>query len=244
MSGPLHDKIERNIGLMGILIAVAISFGGLVEILPLMHQSSTTQPAPGLKIRTPLEVAGRDVYIREGCYNCHSQMVRSLHEEVMRYGPASTAGESVWDHPFQWGSKRTGPDLARVGGRYSDDWHVIHLKNPRDVVPESNMPGYPWLAATPLKADDVVAEMRALSRVGVPFTEQEIAAAPAAVEGHTQMDALIAFLQSLKVPKPEAPVVTPPPTPEQAPAPAETPAEAPAAGEAAPATTDAAAPAQ
>ena len=238
MSGPLHDKIERNIGLMGILIAVAISFGGLVEILPLMHQSSTTQPTPGLKIRTPLEVAGRDVYLREGCYNCHSQMVRSLHEEVMRYGPASTAGESVWDHPFQWGSKRTGPDLARVGGRYSADWHRIHLKNPRDVVPESNMPGYPWLAATPLKAEDVVAEMRALSRVGVPFTEQDIAAAPAAVQGYTEMDALIAFLQSLKVPKPEVPVVEPA-------AEVSTPAEAPAAAaEAEPAAAEAAAPAQ
>lgn len=208
MGSRFHDKLERHIGLMGILIALAISFGGLVEILPLMHQTGTTRPAPGLKKRTPLEVAGRDVYLREGCYNCHSQMVRSLHEEVMRYGPASTAGESVWDHPFQWGSKRTGPDLARVGGRYSDDWHVIHLKNPRDVVPESNMPGYPWLAANVLDGAEVAAQMRALSRVGVPFTAEEIAAAPAAVQGKTEMDALIAFLQSLRVPRPEPATVT------------------------------------
>jgi cytochrome c oxidase cbb3-type subunit 2 len=145
-------------------------------------------------------------------------MVRSLHEEVMRYGPASTAGESVWDHPFQWGSKRTGPDLARVGGRYSDDWHRIHLNNPRDVVPESNMPGYPWLAATALDGEEVAAEMRALSRVGVPFTEADIAAAPAAVQGKTQMDALIAFLQSLKVPKPPVPPPPSPDTPPPAPA--------------------------
>ena len=147
-------------------------------------------------------MAGRDVYIREGCYNCHSQMVRSLHEEIMRYGPASTAGESVWDHPFQWGSKRTGPDLARVGGRYSDDWHRIHLLNPRDVVPESNMPSYPWLAEKPLDGDEVAAMMRALRRVGVPYTDEQIAAAPAAVQGQTQLAAVIAFLQSLKAPPP------------------------------------------
>ena len=201
---PLHDKIERNIGLMGVLVALAISFGGLVEILPLLSQTATTQPEPGMKPPTALAVAGRDVFIREGCYNCHSQMVRSLHEEVMRYGPASTAGESVWDHPFQWGSKRTGPDLARVGGRYSDEWHQIHLRNPRDVVPESNMPGYPWLAAQPVDGAEVSAMMRALSRVGVPFSEQDISGAPAVVQGHSKLDALIAYLQSLKLPKPES----------------------------------------
>jgi cytochrome c oxidase cbb3-type subunit 2 len=197
-----HDQIERNVGLLAILTVVAISFGGLAEIVPLMNQKAATAPAPNLRLRTPLEVAGRDVYIREGCYNCHSQMVRSLHEEIMRYGPTSTAGESVWDHPFQWGSKRTGPDLARVGGRYSDEWHRIHLLNPRDVVPESNMPSYPWLAENRLDGAEVAAMMRALQRVGVPYTEEHIAAAPEAVQGRTQLDAMIAFLQSLKVPQP------------------------------------------
>lgn len=200
-----HEIIEKNVGLLAVLTAVAISFGGLVEIVPLLNDPSVNTPSPGLHLRTPLEVAGRDVYIREGCYNCHSQMIRSLAEEVLRYGPASQAGESVWDHPFQWGSKRTGPDLARVGGRYSDEWHRIHLNNPRDVVPESNMPGYPWLAKTPLKGDEVAAEMKALQRVGVPYTDEDIAKAPAEVEGKTQQDALIAFLQSLKVPQPPAP---------------------------------------
>lgn len=199
-----HDRIERNVGLMGVLIAIAISIGGVVEIMPLMGQTVTTAPSPGMKPRAPLEVAGRDIYLREGCYNCHSQMVRSLHEEVMRYGPASTAGESVWDHPFQWGSKRTGPDLARVGGRYSDDWHRIHLLNPRDVVPESNMPGYPWLATQAIDGDAVTAMMRALSRLGVPYSEEDISAAAAAVVGHTQLDALIAYLQGLRAPKPAA----------------------------------------
>jgi cytochrome c oxidase cbb3-type subunit II len=197
-----HDQIERNVGLLAILTVVAISFGGLVEIVPLFFQKATTTPAPHLTLRTPLEVAGRDVYIREGCYNCHSQMIRSLHEEIMRYGPASTAGESVWDHPFQWGSKRTGPDLARVGGRYSDEWHRIHLLNPRDVVPESNMPSYPWLAEKPLDGDEVAAMMRALKRVGVPYTDDHIAAASEAVKGQTQLTAIIAFLQSLKTPPP------------------------------------------
>ncbi|HEX4894744.1 MAG TPA: cytochrome-c oxidase, cbb3-type subunit II [Solimonas sp.] len=195
-----HDRIERNIALMGVLVAIAISFGGMVEILPLMHQGSTTEPAPGLKLRSPLEVAGRDVYLREGCYNCHSQMVRSLHEEVMRYGPPSTAGESVWDHPFQWGSKRTGPDLARVGGRYSDDWHRLHLIDPRSLVPESNMPAYAWLAEIPVDGPETAAMMRALSRVGVPFSEQDIAGAATAVQGRSQLDALIAYLQGLKAP--------------------------------------------
>jgi len=200
-----HETIEKNVVLLAVLTAIAISFGGIVEIIPLMNQRSATEPSPGLKLRTPLEVAGRDVYLREGCYNCHSQMIRSLAEEVLRYGPPSDAGESVWDHPFQWGSKRTGPDLARVGGRYSDEWHRIHLHNPRDLVPESNMPGYPWLASEMLDGDEVAAEMRALRRVGVPFTDSDIAAAPAAVAGKSKLDALIAFLQSLKLPQPQQP---------------------------------------
>ncbi len=195
-----QEKIEKSVGWLAVLTAVAISFGGFVEIVPLMVQQSKTQPAPGMKPRTALEVAGRDVFLREGCYNCHSQMVRSLAEEVLRYGPAAQASESVWDHPFQWGSKRTGPDLSRVGGRYSADWHRIHLMNPRDVVPESNMPGYPWLAETALDGAEVQAMMRALSRVGVPYSDADIAAAPEAVVGKTQLDALIAFLQSLRAP--------------------------------------------
>ena len=211
-----HETIEKNIGLLAVLTAVAISFGGLVEIVPLMNDKTATEPSPGLHLRTPLEVAGRDVYIREGCYNCHSQMIRTLAEEVLRYGPASQAGESVWDHPFQWGSKRTGPDLARVGGRYSDEWHRIHLNNPRDLVPESNMPGYPWLAATPLEGDEVAAEMRALKRVGVPYTNDDIAKAPAAVDGKSQQDALIAFLQSLKLPQPPTATAATPLTPSNA----------------------------
>lgn len=196
-----HEKLEKNIGLMGLLILVVISFGGLAEIVPLMMAGAGTKPAEGLPLRSPLEVAGRDVYLREGCYNCHSQMVRTLHEETLRYGPPSTAGESVWDHPFQWGSKRTGPDLARVGGRFSDDWHRLHLINPRDVVPQSNMPGYPWLAGEPLDGDEVEAMMRALAIAGVPFSDEQIAAAPQAVQGKSKMDALIAFLQSLKAPE-------------------------------------------
>lgn len=202
-----HEVIERNIGLLAVLTAVAISFGGLVEIVPLMNDKAATQPAPNLPLRTPLEVAGRDVYIREGCYGCHSQMVRTLAEEVLRYGPASTAGESVWDHPFQWGSKRTGPDLARVGGRYSDEWHRIHLQNPRDVVPESNMPGYPWLAKQGFEPGEVPAMMKALRQVGVPFEDAAIAGADEAIAGKTKMDALIAFLQSLKFHNPPAPAL-------------------------------------
>jgi cytochrome c oxidase cbb3-type subunit 2 len=189
--------------LLAALTAVAISFGGLVEIIPLMNDKTATEPAPGLHMRTALETAGRDVYIREGCYNCHSQMVRSLAEEVLRYGPASQAGESVYDHPFQWGSKRTGPDLARVGGRYSDEWHQIHLNNPRDVVPESNMPGYPWLAKQQFTPGEVPAMMKALRQVGVPYTDADIAKADQDVAGKSKMDALIAFLQTLKTPRPE-----------------------------------------
>lgn len=196
-----HEFLEKNVGWMAIAIAVAISFGGLVEIIPLMNQKAATQPAEGLHLRTPLEVAGREVYLREGCYNCHSQQVRSLAEEVLRYGPAATAGESVYDHPFQWGSKRTGPDLSRVGGRYSDDWHLMHLRNPRDVVPESNMPGYAWLEHERFDAGEVAAMMRALSRVGVPYSEAEIATADAATVHKNKLQALVAYLQSLRAPR-------------------------------------------
>ncbi len=192
-----HDVVEKNLGLMIVLIIVAISFGGLVEIIPLFFLKETTEPVEGMTPRTALEVEGRAVYIREGCYNCHSQMIRPFRAETERYGHYSVAGESVWDHPFQWGSKRTGPDLARVGGRYSDDWHRVHLINPRDVVPESNMPAYPWLAKNLLDGADTPAKMRALRTVGVPYTDADIAAAAAAVEGKTELDALVAYLQGL-----------------------------------------------
>lgn len=195
-----HEFLEKHVGWMAVCIALAISVGGMVEIIPLMNQKAAAEPAPGLVMRGPLEVAGRDIYIREGCYNCHSQQVRRLAEEVLRYGPAATLGESVYDHPFQWGSKRTGPDLSRVGGRYSDEWHRIHLLNPRDVVPESNMPGYPWLARKGFAPGEVAAMMRALSRVGVPYSEADIAAADSTVEGKSRLDALIAYLQSLRAP--------------------------------------------
>jgi cytochrome c oxidase cbb3-type subunit 2 len=192
-----HDIIEQKTGLMAILVVLLVSVGGLVEIVPLYFQRSTTEPVAGLKPYDALRLAGRDVYLREGCYNCHSQMVRPFRAEVERYGHYSVAGEFVYDHPFQWGSKRTGPDLARVGGRYSDDWHRTHLRNPRDLVPESNMPGYPWLAKTPVAGDEMPARMRALRRVGVPYTDAEIAEAPKAVAGKTEEDALIAYLQEL-----------------------------------------------
>ena len=195
----MHEKIEKNVGLMAVLIAVAVSFGGLAEIVPLMYQAQAIQPSPGVEPYSPLALAGRDVYIREGCYNCHSQMVRTLAFETARYGAFSEAGESVYDHPFQWGSKRTGPDLARVGGRYSDDWHRVHLTNPRDVVPESNMPGFPWLAQAPVDGKVVARRMRALQTIGDPYTDAQIAAAPAAVAGRTELDALITFLQGLRV---------------------------------------------
>ncbi len=194
-----HEKIETNVGLMAVLIAVAISFGGLAQIIPLMFQAEAIEPAPGVKPYGPLQLAGRDVYIREGCYNCHSQMVRTLRFETERYGHYSLAGESVYDRPFQWGSKRTGPDLARVGGRYSDDWHRVHLINPRDVVPESNMPGYPWLATTPLDASTVVRRMRALQTIGDPYSDEEIEGAAALVQGKTEMDAVVAYLQGLGI---------------------------------------------
>jgi cytochrome c oxidase cbb3-type subunit II len=192
-----HEKIEKNVGLMIVLIAVAISFGGLAEIVPLMHQAETITPLPGVRPFPALELAGRDVYVREGCYNCHSQMVRTLRFETERYGHYSLAGESVYDRPFQWGSKRTGPDLARVGGRYSDDWHRVHLGNPRDVVPESNMPGFPWLATSAVDGAVVTRRMRALQRLGDPYTDGQIAAAAKAVDGKSELDAMVAYLQGL-----------------------------------------------
>jgi len=179
------------------LVLLVISFGGLVEIVPLFFQKSTTEPVAGLKPYSPRRLAGRDVYIREGCYGCHSQMIRPFRAETERYGHYSVAGESVYEHPFQWGSKRTGPDLARVGGRYSDEWHRTHLDNPRDVVPESNMPAYPWLATTKLVPAEIMPKMRALRRVGVPYTDEEIALAPSALVDKTEQDALVAYLQGL-----------------------------------------------
>jgi cytochrome c oxidase cbb3-type subunit 2 len=193
-----HETIEKKVGLMGALIAIVISIGGLVEIVPLYAQQSVIQPSPGVKPYSALALAGRDVYVREGCYNCHSQMVRPLPAETERYGHYSVAGEAVYDHPFQFGSKRTGPDLARVGGRYTDDWQRMHLMNPRDVVPESNMPGFPWLADNALDGMDVASRLRALRAIGVPYTDADIAAAPAAVAGRTEMDALIAYMQTLR----------------------------------------------
>jgi cytochrome c oxidase cbb3-type subunit 2 len=192
-----HQKIETNIGWMAILIAVVISFGGLAEIVPLMYQAETVKPLPGVKPYGALELAGRDIYVREGCYNCHSQMVRTLRHETERYGHYSLAGESVYDRPFQWGSKRTGPDLARIAGRYSDDWHRVHLINPRDVVPESNMPGYPWLEKNLVNPSAVTRNMRALQRIGDPYSDEEVAGAGAVVNGKTEMEALIAYLQGL-----------------------------------------------
>ena len=192
-----HDKIERNVGLMGVLIAVAISFGGLAEIVPLMHDAEQVEPLPGMAPRPALEQAGFDIYVREGCYNCHSQMVRTLRFETERYGHYSLAGESVYDRPFQWGSKRTGPDLARVGGRYSDDWHRVHLMDPRSVVPESNMPAYPWLAETPVDGRDTASRLAALRTLGHPYTEADLEGAAAAVEGKSELDALVAYLQGL-----------------------------------------------
>ncbi|KAF0164730.1 MAG: cytochrome c oxidase cbb3-type subunit II [Rhodocyclaceae bacterium] len=192
-----HDKIERNVGLLIVLVVLAVSVGGLLEIVPLFFQKSTTTPVNELvKPYSPLRLSGRDIYIREGCYNCHSQMIRPFRAETERYGHYSVAGEFVYDHPFQWGSKRTGPDLARVGGRYSDQWHRTHLLNPRDVVPESNMPGYYWLDR-PLKDDAIDAKMKALRAVGVPYTDAEIAGAKKAIEGVTELDALIAYLQGM-----------------------------------------------
>jgi cytochrome c oxidase cbb3-type subunit 2 len=192
-----QDMIEQNIGWMIALIIAVVAVGGLVEIVPLYFQKSTTEPVIGVKPYPPLQLTGRDIYLREGCYGCHSQMIRPFVSETARYGHYSVAGESVYDHPFQWGSKRTGPDLARVGARYSDDWHRVHLDNPRDVVPESNMPAYPWLAKTPLDPEDIAPKMVALRRVGVPYTDDEIAKAPDQIKGKTEQDALVAYLQGL-----------------------------------------------
>ncbi|EOA03989.1 cytochrome-c oxidase, cbb3-type subunit II [Herbaspirillum sp. AP02] len=194
-----HEWIEKNPWLLIGLVLLVVSVGGLAEIVPLFFQKSTTEPIAGLKPYSALRLAGRDVYIREGCYNCHSQMIRPLRAETERYGHYSVAGESVYDHPFQWGSKRTGPDLARVGSRYSDEWHRAHLHNPRDVVPESNMPAYPWLEQTKLDNYDIVSRMKALKRIGDPYTEEDIKNAPAELVGKTEQDALIAYLQGLGI---------------------------------------------
>lgn len=192
-----HEKLEKNVGLLAVFIAVAVSFGGLAEIVPLMFQAEAVKPLEGVKPYPALELAGRDVYVREGCYNCHSQMVRTLRFETERYGHYSLAGESVYDRPFQWGSKRTGPDLARVGGRYSDDWHRVHLNNPRDVVPESNMPGFPWLTENGIDPVLLKKEMQALKTLGDPYTQADIDGAADAVAGKTEQDAVIAYLQGL-----------------------------------------------
>jgi cytochrome c oxidase cbb3-type subunit 2 len=192
-----HEKIEKNIGLMIVLILLVVSVGGLVQIVPLFFQTSTTEAVAGLEPYTPLRLAGRDVYVREGCYLCHSQMIRPFRAETERYGHYSVAGEFVYDHPFQWGSKRTGPDLARVGGRYSDDWHRVHLMNPRDVVPESIMPGYPWLAETPADASHIQKKMEVMRLLGSPYSDEEIANSPQALEGQTELDAVIAYLQGM-----------------------------------------------
>ncbi|HFD78964.1 MAG TPA: cytochrome-c oxidase, cbb3-type subunit II [Gammaproteobacteria bacterium] len=192
-----HEIVEKNIGLMVVLILLVISIGGLVEIVPLFFLKSTTEPVEGLKPYTALQLEGRDVYIREGCYLCHSQMIRPFRAETERYGHYSLAGEFVYDHPFQWGSKRTGPDLARVGGRYSDDWHRVHLNNPRDVVPESNMPAFPWLSENVLDGKLTPKKMKVMRLLGVPYTDEDIAGATAAVKGKTEQDALIAYLQNL-----------------------------------------------
>jgi cytochrome c oxidase cbb3-type subunit 2 len=192
-----HEVVEKNTGVLIVLVLLVVSVAMLVEILPLFFLKETTTPVKGVQRYDALAIEGRDVYIREGCYNCHSQMIRPFRAETERYGHYSVAGESVYDHPFQWGSKRTGPDLARVGGRYSDDWHKAHLINPRDVVPESNMPAYPWLAKSAANAEDIEAKMRALRRVGVPYADKEVAGAKEELKDKTEMDALIAYLQVL-----------------------------------------------
>ncbi len=192
-----HELIEKNSALLIILVILTVSVGGLVEIVPLYFQKSTTEPVSGLKPYTALQLTGRDIYVREGCYNCHSQMIRPFRAETERYGHYSVAGEFVYDRPFQWGSKRTGPDLARVGGRYSDDWHRIHLNNPRDLVPESNMPGYPWLESNPADGSHIEKKLKVLRTLGHPYSDEDVAAAPKALAGKTEQDALIAYLQVL-----------------------------------------------
>ena len=196
-SGFTHEKIETNNFLMIVLILLVVAIGGLVEIVPLFFQKSTTVPVTGLQPLSALQLAGRDVYVREGCYGCHSQMIRPFRAETLRYGHYSVAGEFVYDHPFQWGSKRTGPDLHRVGGRYSDEWHRTHLTNPRDVVPESNMPAYPWLGQNKVDAASMPAHMKALRVVGVPYSDEDISKASADVIDKTELDALISYLQVL-----------------------------------------------
>ena len=196
-TGFSHEKVETSNFLMIVLIVLVVAVGGLAEIVPLFFQKSTTEPVQGLKPYTARQLAGRDVYLREGCYNCHSQMIRPFRAETLRYGHYSVAGEFVYDHPFQWGSKRTGPDLHRVGGKYSDEWHRIHLINPRDVVPESNMPAYPWLEKATVDAAGMAPRMSALRTVGVPYTDEQIAAAAEEVKGKTELEALIAYLQSM-----------------------------------------------
>ena len=192
-----HEKVEKSINLMSVLIVVVISIGGLVEIVPLMASSATTEPYAGVRPYPALQLAGRDIYVREGCYGCHSQQIRPFRSETERYGPYSVAGEFVYDRPFQFGSKRTGPDLARVGKRYSDEWHRIHLTQPKELVPDSNMPAYPWLAKAMVDGELVARKMRALQRIGDPYTDEEIASAATAVEGRTELDALVAYLQNL-----------------------------------------------
>ena len=194
-----HNQIERKPLLLILLVILVVSIGGLVEIIPLFFQKSTTEPVAGLTPYSPLRLAGRDIYVREGCYNCHSQMIRPFRAETERYGHYSVAGEFFYDRPFQWGSKRTGPDLARVGGRYSDDWHRAHLTNPRDLVPESNMPAYPWLATTALNAEGIVANLKALKRLGDPYSDEQIADAPKELAGKTELDALVAYLQGMGI---------------------------------------------
>jgi cytochrome c oxidase cbb3-type subunit 2 len=198
-AGFSHEKVETNNFLMIVLILLVLLVGGLVEIIPLFFQKSTTEPLKGIQPYTALQLAGRDIYVREGCYNCHSQMIRPFRSETLRYGHYSVAGESVYDHPFQWGSKRTGPDLARVGGRYSDEWHRTHLNNPRDLVPESNMPAYPWLLKDSVNEASMPAHMKALRIVGVPYTDEQIANSSAEVKGKTEVQALIAYLQVLGI---------------------------------------------
>jgi cytochrome c oxidase cbb3-type subunit 2 len=192
-----HEVVEKNVGLLAVLVAIVISFGGLVEIVPLFFTADVNQPTPGVKPYGALALEGRDIFLREGCYGCHSQMIRPFRAETERYGHYSLAGESVYDHPFQFGSKRTGPDLARVGGRYSDEWHRVHLMNPRDVVPESNMPRYSWLADATVDSTKTADKMRAMRTVGVPYSDEDIAGAAAQVEGKTELEALIAYLQGL-----------------------------------------------
>ena len=192
-----HETIEKATGLLGLLIALTVSVGGIAEIVPLMNSAPAVEPAPGVGPYSALRLAGRDIFVREGCYNCHSQMVRPFRAETERYGSYSLAGESVYDRPFQFGSKRTGPDLARVGGRYSDEWHRVHLMNPRDVVPESNMPAYPWLAESSIDAEEITLKLERLAMLGDPYSEEDIANAAEAVQGRTELDALIAYLQGL-----------------------------------------------